>query len=75
MALQQGVERGGGAGRPSACGRPGEVRDDEGPHEGGTVALPAHARRRSDGLLVADFSRVLAGPLCTMTSATWAPTS
>ena len=32
------------------------------------ATLPAHAADGPlDGLLVADFSRVLAGPLCTMT--------
>ena len=45
-----------------------QVADHEGAHRGGQANLPADApTRRSTGLLVADFSRVLAGPLCAQT--------
>ena len=45
-----------------------QVGDDEGPHGAGRLPVrPPMRRRPLDGLLVADFSRVLAGPLCTMT--------
>ena len=58
--------------RTSAPARRAEVQvaDDEGAHGGadGTVRATVDAPALH-GLLVADFSRVLAGPLCTMTLA------
>ena len=50
--------------------RPGaevQVRDHERPHEVGRLPCPPVATHALDGILVADMSRVLAGPLCAMT--------
>ena len=44
-----------------------QVGDHEGAHEVGRLPCPPVAPAALDGLLVADISRVLAGPLCTMT--------
>jgi crotonobetainyl-CoA:carnitine CoA-transferase CaiB-like acyl-CoA transferase len=45
-----------------------QVGDDEGPHRRARLSSAA-VPPALDGILVADFSRVLAGPLCTMTLA------
>ena len=57
-----------------AAGPEVQVGDDEGAHGACRLLCPAVAAPALDGILVADFSRVLAGPLCTMSSATSAPT-